>query len=433
VCAYRWKGFSIVITFARGSSITLLPSTQSEQLYRKTTAPPPTSHQRNKKPIQHSSERNMKLSVAVLLVVLLSQRPVAAFVPNHQSLGQSRRLLSATLGMAVDNKVVDVSIPYDAAARLAYDQWRADFNKGDFDATRFQIFKDNYEIITVANVKAKKKARDDSTVSLSSYLMSMNEFGDMTQEEYEMLMMGVPLPPPAQPYVEQQYDDPSIGAPPPPPAQYDDYPSIDDALPPAQADEQYVEYEVDPSIGAPPPSAQSDEQYVEYDVDPSIGAPPPSAQSDEQYVEYDIDPSIGVPPPLPAPSDVQYDDYPSIDAPPPSAQSDAAYVEYDDYPSVGAPPPLPAQSDDEQFVEYDDYPSIGAPPPPPTAQPTLTSDMLGKAFEAVELQTEASNALEEAFDALAEEEQVRCIALKGIALIGSMNPDELLFHSFSTL
>jgi hypothetical protein len=80
----------------------------------------------------------------------------------------------------------DVSIPYDAAARLAYDEWRAKFSKGAFDEKRYQNFKTNYETITVANVAAKKKARGDSTFSLS--LMSLNEFGDCSEAEYNEKM-----------------------------------------------------------------------------------------------------------------------------------------------------------------------------------------------------------------------------------------------------
>jgi Cathepsin propeptide inhibitor domain (I29) len=78
----------------------------------------------------------------------------------------------------------DVSIPYDSAARLAYDQWRAQYNKGNFDASRYQNFKNNYEAITVANVIAKKRARDEGTVSIS--LMTLNEFGDLSEVEYKL-------------------------------------------------------------------------------------------------------------------------------------------------------------------------------------------------------------------------------------------------------
>lgn len=57
----------------------------------------------------------------------------------------------------------DVSIPYDAAARIAYDNWRATNNKGAFDEAKFQKFRTNYEAICSANMTAKKKARDTGT------------------------------------------------------------------------------------------------------------------------------------------------------------------------------------------------------------------------------------------------------------------------------
>ena len=54
----------------------------------------------------------------------------------------------------------DVSIPYDAAARLAYDAWRSANNKGGFEAAKYVKFKTNYDSITSANMAAKKVARD---------------------------------------------------------------------------------------------------------------------------------------------------------------------------------------------------------------------------------------------------------------------------------
>lgn len=87
---------------------------------------------------------------------------------------------------------VDLSIPYDAAARLAYDEWRAKYDKGDFDAERYAVFQQNYEAITVANVVAKKQAREqDEPVPA---LMSLNEFGDFTEEEYMAAMEGDAAP-----------------------------------------------------------------------------------------------------------------------------------------------------------------------------------------------------------------------------------------------
>ena len=55
---------------------------------------------------------------------------------------------------------VDLSIPYDAAARLAYDQWRTFNEMGDFDDDSYKSFKSKYETMTVANVIAKKMERE---------------------------------------------------------------------------------------------------------------------------------------------------------------------------------------------------------------------------------------------------------------------------------
>lgn len=89
---------------------------------------------------------------------------------------------------AVENDI-DVSIPYDAAARLAYDEWRKEFNKGPFDDARFASFKVNYEAIAVANVVAKKRARDTGSEKTVP-LMTLNEYGDYSEEEYKKAMAG---------------------------------------------------------------------------------------------------------------------------------------------------------------------------------------------------------------------------------------------------
>ena len=69
----------------------------------------------------------------------------------------------------------DVSIPYDAVARLSYDEWRATHNKGGFDEAKFQKFKANYDAITSANMAAKKKARDSG---ISPKLQSLSASAD---------------------------------------------------------------------------------------------------------------------------------------------------------------------------------------------------------------------------------------------------------------
>jgi len=56
---------------------------------------------------------------------------------------------------------VDVSIPYDAAALLAYREMKLKLGKDDeIDRDEYARFKKLYETVVVADVTAKKKARD---------------------------------------------------------------------------------------------------------------------------------------------------------------------------------------------------------------------------------------------------------------------------------
>lgn len=105
----------------------------------------------------------------------------SAFTTTPATTSSFSRVGTATFATA-NEAAVDVSIPYDAAARLAYDDWRKEYNKGAFDAKRYEAFRANYNAITIANVSAKKKARDTGD---EPRLMSMNEYGDCTAEEYQ--------------------------------------------------------------------------------------------------------------------------------------------------------------------------------------------------------------------------------------------------------
>jgi hypothetical protein len=123
----------------------------------------------------------MKFNVAV---ILLSLHATSAFMSGERL----NRVSVMQRSMAVD-KEVDLSIPYDAAARLAYDEWRQQFNKGAFDEKRFVSFKANYEAVTVANVVAKKEARESGSDEPLA-LMTLNEYGDFTEEEFSRLSSG---------------------------------------------------------------------------------------------------------------------------------------------------------------------------------------------------------------------------------------------------
>jgi hypothetical protein len=126
-------------------------------------------------------------SIALLVLTALEANQVSAFTPtSFQNFGlrQMAQTRSMTVDMATGS---DVGIPYDAAAALAYDDW-CKTNKKTFDAARYEIFKGNYEAITIMNVAAKKKARDEGTEGPS--LLALNEYADCNAEEYEAAMSG---------------------------------------------------------------------------------------------------------------------------------------------------------------------------------------------------------------------------------------------------
>ena len=119
------------------------------------------------------------------ILALLAMEGSQAFVPsNLQRHVPSIRATSMELSAEPD---MSVSVPYDAAARLAYDDWCKAYGK-PFDSTRYEVFKENYTAITVMNVSTKKAARESGEASPT--LLALNEFADYTAEEYEAYMNG---------------------------------------------------------------------------------------------------------------------------------------------------------------------------------------------------------------------------------------------------
>jgi hypothetical protein len=129
----------------------------------------------------------MKFPSAALLVVLTAAS-AAAFVPLAS---QRNSVRPSSLRRSMVSEEVDVRIPYDAAARLAYDEWLTKYEKGSFDEARYAVFKANYEAIAVANVVAKRIAREEGATDAPS-LMTLNEYGDCTEEEYKAAMSQPP-------------------------------------------------------------------------------------------------------------------------------------------------------------------------------------------------------------------------------------------------
>lgn len=130
----------------------------------------------------------MKFHTAVLALLSVTTTTTSAFQQTHHQRHVVRRPTMVRPSMASTESQVDLTIPYDAAARLAYDTWREKYDKGAFNEGRYEVFKSNYEAITVANVVAKKKAREENGEAPA--LMTLNEFGDCTEEEYMAAMQG---------------------------------------------------------------------------------------------------------------------------------------------------------------------------------------------------------------------------------------------------
>ena len=88
---------------------------------------------------------------------------------------------------------VDVSVPYDAACRLAYEEWKVKFGKTEpreddplSAEERFQQFRVSYERVTIANVAAKKKVRDAGGFEEARTLktVELDQYADLTDLEY---------------------------------------------------------------------------------------------------------------------------------------------------------------------------------------------------------------------------------------------------------
>lgn len=119
-------------------------------------------------------------------LLALAARNADAFVPvNLAPIGSAR--VAPRFSMLASEVDIDVSVDYDAAAKLAYSDWCNKYGKESNDA-KFATFKANYEALTVANVSAAKKARDNGTERPRD--LELNEFGDMTEEEYMKMQSG---------------------------------------------------------------------------------------------------------------------------------------------------------------------------------------------------------------------------------------------------
>mmetsp|Transcript_113261 Transcript_113261/g.222092 ORF Transcript_113261/g.222092 Transcript_113261/m.222092 type:complete len:476 (+) Transcript_113261:75-1502(+) len=129
--------------------------------------------------------KGFSLALLALVALEASDNASAFLPPNLLRPPHGASFRATSVDMATES---DISVPYDAAARLAYDEWCSTYGK-KFDAARYQVFKENYEAITVMNVSAKKAARDSGD-SNPPPLLALNEYADYTAEEYEAALSG---------------------------------------------------------------------------------------------------------------------------------------------------------------------------------------------------------------------------------------------------
>jgi hypothetical protein len=144
--------------------------------------------------------RGNRLAVLGLIALLVDD--AKAFTPNNlvsaapqSTLVQpdwtaTTRLYASTFQTGTKD---EVAFPYDdGKVRFAYDEWRVVFGKGPYNEERFQIFKENYKIITVSNLQGRKEAQ--AARQPPPEWRTLNEFGDISLAEFEAYRRGVPLP-----------------------------------------------------------------------------------------------------------------------------------------------------------------------------------------------------------------------------------------------
>eukprot|EP00980_Cylindrotheca_fusiformis_P000211 scaffold42_cov133-Cylindrotheca_fusiformis.AAC.8 len=100
----------------------------------------------------------------------------------------SRRLYySSGLEDFLGSPEFNSTIPGDDAVLEAYDNWRIEYNKGDYRQDRFENFKVNYKTLMAANAASMRRARQKGTADPAP-IMSLNEYGDCSIAEYKSIL-----------------------------------------------------------------------------------------------------------------------------------------------------------------------------------------------------------------------------------------------------
>ena len=131
--------------------------------------------------------RIMRIALLVLISLLVAIERTSAFSPNfRQQWSTTRNLIqsSSSLLRAFEEGSRDSATPEDGNILEAYENWRREYNMGDFQPDRFENFKINYRTLMAANAASLRRARQEGNPEKAS-LMSLNEYGDCSIEEYK--------------------------------------------------------------------------------------------------------------------------------------------------------------------------------------------------------------------------------------------------------
>lgn len=158
---------------------------------------------------------SMPTSLQDVATQAASLREVATKIVSTATEAAAGAIKSGAVGTAgLKRSNADVSIPYDSAARLAYDEWLTTYqNKikrpadddDDWEGPsytakdRFQFFQERYINATVQNVTLKKQLRNgptpvediNVTESGTPAFVMLDQYADLSPDEYTAVMMSL--------------------------------------------------------------------------------------------------------------------------------------------------------------------------------------------------------------------------------------------------
>jgi hypothetical protein len=134
------------------------------------------------------------VELALLLSLASLESLSLAFIPKSPThltratyCNDKRLFYSSGLKSFLGSPEFNSTIPSDDAILGAYDNWRREYNKGDYKQDRFENFKVNYKTLMAANAASKRRARQGGKADPAS-IMSLNEHGDCSIEEYKNIL-----------------------------------------------------------------------------------------------------------------------------------------------------------------------------------------------------------------------------------------------------